>query len=123
MATTRKSPTLSPTKTVLPLIMAEGRLGLNRIACNRSGAGLGGMTITAAAALVPRPSRASAAGGLVGSAVTLVATTPGGRLAGAAAGAVGSSGVAWSARAVMTVPGRGAAIAAGVGATPVVTSI
>src|ERR1019366_9757017 len=42
MATTRKSPSLSPTNSVLPLIMAEGRLGLKTIACNRSGAGLGG---------------------------------------------------------------------------------
>ena len=42
IATTRKAPSLSPTNSVLPLIMAEGRLGLKTMACNRSGAGLGG---------------------------------------------------------------------------------
>ena len=41
IATTRKSPSLSPTNRVLPLIMAEGRPGLKTMACNRSGAGLG----------------------------------------------------------------------------------
>src|ERR1035441_1873815 len=42
IATTRNSPSLSPTNSVLPLIMAEGRFGLKIIACSRSGAGFGG---------------------------------------------------------------------------------
>lgn len=65
MATTRKSPSLSPTKSVLPLIMAEGRLGLKTIPCNRSGAGLGGGGGVMAAVLVTSLCWASAAGALV----------------------------------------------------------
>ena len=62
MATTRKSPSLSPMKSVLPLIMADGRLGLKIIACNRSGAGLGGVGAAMAGALVASLSWMSASG-------------------------------------------------------------
>ena len=62
MATTRKSPSLSPMKSVLPLIMADGRLGLKIIACSRSGAGVGGMGAVMAGALVASLSWMSASG-------------------------------------------------------------
>src|SRR2546429_8357994 len=40
IATTFHAPTFSPTKTVLPLIMAEGLAGLKTMACNFGPAGL-----------------------------------------------------------------------------------
>ena len=48
IATTRKAPSLSPMNSVLPLMIAEGRLGLNIMACNLGGAGLGGATVITA---------------------------------------------------------------------------
>src|ERR1044071_5257392 len=52
MATTRKSPNLSPTNRVRPPIIAEGRVGLYTMAWSLSGAGLGAGASVAAAALV-----------------------------------------------------------------------
>jgi hypothetical protein len=66
IATTRKSPSLSPTNRVLPLIIAEGRLGLKIIACNRSGAGLGGGGGVIAGALVASLSSTLASGSSAG---------------------------------------------------------
>ena len=46
IATTRKSPNLSPTNKVLPLIIAEGRVRRKTMACNLGGAGFGAGSIT-----------------------------------------------------------------------------
>jgi len=70
IATTRKSPSLSPMKSVLPLIMADGRLGLKTIACKRSGAGLGGGGGARTGALVALLSSALGSGLLAGAFVT-----------------------------------------------------
>src|SRR3974390_743481 len=42
MARTRYSPNLSPTKSVLPASITDGRMGLKTIACNLGSVGLGG---------------------------------------------------------------------------------
>ena len=66
MATTRESPSFSPTNSVLPLIKTEGRLGLNTMACSLSGGGLGGGGGAIAAELVTSLSCSLATGGLAG---------------------------------------------------------
>ena len=90
MATSRKAPSLSPTHSVRPLIMAEGRVGLNTMACNRRGGGLGaggsllGDTLATAFASV-------AAGGLLGAGAGVATFGNGGAGAGwFAAGAAGA---------------------------------
>src|SRR5215467_8479598 len=64
MATTRKAPSLSPTHSVRPLIMAEGRVGLKTMAWRRSGGGLGGAGSLVAATLAAALASVAAAGAL-----------------------------------------------------------
>jgi hypothetical protein len=120
IAITRKSLNLSPTNSVLPLIMADGRLGLKIIACNRSGAGLGGAGAVKAGALVASLSWMSASGSAVAAdaaSPTTGATVPVagdrgevGSLTGAGWAAGEDAGViAWGTRAVRAWTSEGAA--------------
>src|ERR1043166_1979644 len=90
MATTRKSPNLSPTNRVRPPIIAEGRVGLYTMAWSLSGAGLGAGASVAAAALVAALAGAAETGADAevgaGAGLTLAATAGG-------AGATGVAGV------------------------------
>ncbi len=75
MATTRRSPSFSPTNSIVPLMQAQGCLGLNATACSLSGGGLGAGVGVMATELVTSFSCALACGGLAG---VVVAVTAGG---------------------------------------------
>ena len=78
MAATRRSPSFSPTNSIVPLIKTQGCLGLNAMACSLSGghSGAGGGVI--ATEWVTSFSRSLASGGLGG---VVVAVTDGGFVA------------------------------------------
>src|SRR6266850_1996050 len=64
MASTRNSPSLSPRKTVLPLMRADGRAGWKKMAWSFSGAGL--TTMASIAALLVEESVGAPARSLTG---------------------------------------------------------
>src|SRR5574340_900871 len=119
MASTRNSPSLSPTNTVLPLIMAEGRVGLKTMPWSRRGTGLGGGGVATGAALVGAVSWALAGSGLVEVAVRVdaaaVTGADGGTGGATRLGGTGDAGtpIAGSAG---TETGRGSGVAAATGA-------